>query len=183
MKALKTILILIVLFGLPAGSWYFLRDGFNWRKAKMEQLQKKGKFFDAYEFSSEEKTRIFEELSYRTALIKLNSDIDKDDIALIDQFRKTHTFMFIVMINRNSRLETSFSSKYPIRYIKADNLVPKNFELNNAQYMLVDTAGYIRNYYLWDNDEKMTSIVEDLAVVLPKRPTPDISTEKQNIQK
>lgn len=183
MKILKTILILLVLFALPAGSWYFLKDGLDWRKAKMEKLQMKEKFLDVYDFTVEEKNVIFEEMAYRTALIKLNSDLDKEDIKLVDQFRKTHTFMFFVMLNRNSRLETSYSSKYPIRYIKSSNMVPKNFEYNNAKYMLVDTSGHIRRVYQWTEEDKMKNIVEDLAVLLPKRPSPDISDEEPNVQR
>jgi len=183
MKIVRTIVILIVLFGLPAGSWYFLKDGFNWRKAKMEQLQKKEKFFDAFDFSADDKNRLFEEMTYRTSLIKLNSDITKRDNELIKQFKNTHTFMFFVLTGTNSKLKDNFSSKVPLRYIQASNTSPKNFEYNNAQYMIVDTAGYIRNFYEWSDDDKMVDIVEDLAVILPKRKTPDISTEGQNIQK
>ncbi len=179
MKYLRTIAILLLLFGLPAGSWYFLKDGLNWRKGKMETLKPKERFLEVYDFSDQDKTQIFEELSHRTAIIKLNSDITKDDMRIIDQFDDVPTFMFFV-ISKNVRIADQFGSKVALRYIKPSSISSKNFEYNSAQYVIVDTSGYIRNFYPWDMEDKMKNIVEDIAVILPRKVTPDIVVKENN---
>lgn len=176
MKIFKTILILIVLFGLPAGSWYFLKDGLDWRKEKMESLKPQGKFFDAYSFTNKDKTLIFEQASNKTTVFKINNDMDKNDMALVEQFRKVKSFMFIILTT-NPTISGEFSSKVPIRYIDVSTLSPNNYEHNSAQYMLVDTAGVIRSIYPWDMKEKFKKLTEDIAVVLPRRQSPDIVTK------
>jgi hypothetical protein len=44
--------------------------------------------------------------------------------------------------------------------------------------MLYDTGGVIRQYYEGLDHNTITNIVEDIAVVLPRKVTPDIETKK-----
>jgi hypothetical protein len=181
MKILKRIGILMILFGLPAGSWYFLKDGFNWRKAKLEELAPKGRFLDSYDFTSEDKAKIFEQTTYKTTLVKLNEDLSKNDIALIDQFKKSRTFLFLVLSDHLITHE-DFSSKQPLRYINASNINTNNNQFRNANYMLIDTGGVVRQLYKGTDKETLTKIVEDIAVVLPRKITPDIEMKKPQKQ-
>lgn len=176
-KNLKTVAILLLLFGLPAGSWYFLNGGLQWRKGKIEDLKPKERFLYNYNFSDEDKTKIFEELSHRTAVVKLNSDLTDKDMTIIDQFRNSPTFMFFVMA-KNVRIADAYGKKVPLRYIKTMNITSQNYEYDNAQYLLVDTSGYIRKHYNWGAEEVHKNIVEDLAVLLPRKKSPDIKTKK-----
>lgn len=171
----------MLLFGLPAGSWYFLKDGFNWRKAKLVELAPKGRFLDTYNFTSEDKAKIFEQTTYKTTLVKLNEDLEKDDLALIDQFKKSRTFLFLVLSDHLITHE-EFSSKQPLRYINASTIKTKDNQFRNANYMLIDTGGIIRQYYEGTDRETLTSIVEDIAVVLPRKITPDIEMKKPRKQ-
>lgn len=171
----------MILFGLPAGSWYFLKDGFNWRKAKLEELAPKGRFLDSYDFSSLEKGKIFEETTYKTTLVKINEDLSKNDITLIDQFKKSRTFLFLVLSDHLITHE-EFSSKQPLRYINASSIKTSNEQFKNANYMLLDTAGVVRQYYSGTDKETLTKIVEDIAVILPRKITPDIEMKKPQQQ-
>ena len=177
MKILKSIAIIAVLIGLPLGSWYFLKDGFNWRKAKLEELAPKGRFFDAFDFNDSDKEKLFREITYKTTLVKVNQDLNKDDIALIDQFRKSYTFLFLVM-TKDPKAREDYSSKQPLRYLIPSTMTPSDERLRDAKYILLDTASVIRQYYNGDDHETLTQIVEDIAVVLPRHVTPDIEMKK-----
>lgn len=177
MKIIKSIAILAVLIGLPAGSWYFLKDGFDWRKAKLEELAPKGTFFDAFPFNDNDKEKLFREITYKTTLVKVNEDLSKDDLALIDQFRKSYTFLFLVMTEDPAARE-DYSSKQPLRYMIPSTMTPSDDRLKNASYLLLDTASVIRQYYTGTDHETLTQIVEDIAVVLPRHVTPDIEMKK-----
>ena len=177
MKAIKTIGIIILLFGLPAGSWLFLKDGFNWRKAKMEELAPKGKFLDAYNFSILDKGKIYQQTIKKTTLVKLNKDLSQDDLSLIDQFKNSQTFLFLVLSDHEIT-PRDYDPKQTLKYIYATSVQAKNENIRNANYMLYDTGGVIRQFYEGLDHNTITKIVEDIAVVLPRKVTPDIETKK-----
>lgn len=177
MKAIKTIGILILLFGLPAGSWLFLKDGFNWRKAKLEELAPKGKFLDAYNFSILDKEKISQQITTTTTLVKLNEDLGQDDLSLIDQFKNSQTFRFLVLSD-HAITPRDYGPKQTLKYIYATPIQANNETFRNANYILCDTGGIIRQYYEGFDHNTITKIVEDIAVVLPRKVTPDIETKK-----
>jgi len=176
-KIIKSIAIIAVLIGLPAGSWYFLKDGFDWRKAKLEELAPKGTFFDAFNFNNEDKEKLFREITYKTTLVKVNEDLSKDDIDLIDQFKQSYTFLFLVM-TEDPKAREDYSSKQPLRYLIPSTMTPSDTRYKDASYMLLDTSMTIRQFYTGTDHETLTQIVEDIAVVLPRHVTPDIEMKK-----
>lgn len=42
-KTIISVVLFLILVGLPAGSWYYLRGGLNWRKQAQAELQNYGK--------------------------------------------------------------------------------------------------------------------------------------------
>ena len=111
----------------------------------------------------------------------MNEDLSKNDISLIDQYKKSHTFLFLVISSDMIEHEV-YSSKQPLRYINVADLNAKDESHRNVNYMLLDTAGVIRQYYEGTDNETLTSIVEDIAIVLPRKMTPDIEIKKNTNQ-
>ncbi len=165
---------MLVLFGLPIGSWVFLKGGLEWRKEKLKVLTEKGRFISSYNFTNQEKDQLFKYTASRTALVKLGNDMTADDHAILDQFKKAYTFMFVVIADDPSDGDY-YSSKIPLRYVEPTQTISSdNFELSKARYLIVDTNGMIRQVYA-DNDYK--EIVEDLTIVLPRKPKKDIEMQ------
>jgi len=178
MKYLKGIGVIVLLFLLPLGSWYFLQSGLDWRKAKRETLQKKVRFMTAYNFTNADKDKLFELSVRKTNVVKTNGELTELDKALIAQFQNSHTFQFLVMSDGVATPE-HLSSKDVRRYFDPQNQKAKHEYLANADYLLVDTMGYIRQYYQGKEKESLNYLVEDVALILPKTKTRDILMKRK----
>ena len=152
MKIFKTIVIVALLFGLPAGSWYFLQSGLDWRKVKAKELAPKSAVTEIVNQRPEYK----EKLTGRTTLLKLDQKHTNLDEKLIDQFKDAFTFQYM------TGADMQFS--------------PAQFDYD---YLLIDTVGEVRQMYKGINEEILTTIVEDIALILPHRKSKDIKMKNQ----
>jgi len=180
MKYLKGIGVIILLFLLPLGSWYFLQSGLDWRKAKRETLKKKVRFMTAYDFSNADKDKLFELSVRKTNVVKTNGNLTDLDKSLIKQFQNSHTFQFLVISDGVPKPEY-LSSKSVQRYFDPENQNAKHDYLQAADYLLVDTLGYIRQYYEGKDKSTLNYLVEDVALILPKVQTRDILMKRQAV--
>ncbi len=182
MKHIKSILILLILVGLPLGSWYFLSRGLEWRKSKVSDLKAKELFLKAYDFSDEDKNRLYELMAHRTTIVKLHGAINDNDIAIINQFENAYTFQFLSFEKTDGNSKT-WSSKSAARFYKpsSQNAIPAT--LKDCNYVIVDTAGFIRQCYEGDSEQMLGLLVEDTAVVLPRKKPKDIGIKKSNADK
>lgn len=180
MKYIKSILLLMLLVGLPLVSWYFLNSGLEWRKSKVSDLKAKDIFLKSYQFSAEDKNNLFEIMTHRTCVVKLSDEkLNDNDKAIIDQFNKAHTFKF-VSLSKTDGNNNSWTSKSAVRYFKPSTTEPVLSELKGMNYVLVDTAGYIRQYYKGSRKQDLARLVEDIAVILPRKKPKDIVLKKTN---
>ena len=152
MKLLKTITILILLFGLPAGSWYFLQSGLDWRKVKAKELAPKTEVSEILTKVPEVKDK----LKGRTTLLRMKQNESQLDKDLIDQFKDAYTFQYLT------------SGQVQLSPMQLD-----------YDYLLIDTLGQVRQVYKGMDKETVTTIVEDIALVLPHRKPKDIKMKKQ----
>lgn len=173
MKYIKSILVLVLLFGLPAASWYFLKGGLDWRKGKVEELVQKGRFLFAFDFTNQDKDRLYELMTHRTCVVKMKNDLNDLDKKVIDQFKKAHTFQFICLAKEGKNLQ-NWNKVMSEKYHRPQMMSSKNPNFQKAEYMLVDTSGFIRQFYHKDDKETLTRIIEDLAVILPRKKEKDI---------
>lgn len=181
MKIIKSILILILLVGLPLGSWYFLKSGLEWRKAKVVKLEKKQNFINAFDFSNNDKDKLYEIMAHRTTVVKNEGDLSADDKAIIDQFENAYTFQFL-SLSKTDSLDNNWVSKSRARFYKPQSRNSNIEGLDNWNYMIVDTSGYIRQFYKGTDKQVMSLLVEDIAVVLPRKKPKDIGIRKQKIE-
>lgn len=173
MKNLKSIVLLLILFALPAASWYFLKGGLDWRKSKVVELAPKERFLNVFNFTNKDKDALFEIMTHKTCVVKFKEDLTELDQTMIDQFRNAHTFQFVLM-SKTVDQPNEWSSKSVERYYKPQSMATKLDKYANSNYVIVDTAGFIRQYYKGDSKATLTSIIEDMAVILPRKKEKDI---------
>lgn len=159
MKVIKTIIVLIMVIGLPAGSWLFLQHGLDWRKIKHEELLPKTALLSGQNWSSDEEQHLKTHLEGRTTLLicdKTNSQIE----AVIDQFKDAYTFQ----VKPTSDLSHSINTKLGTKAIK---------------YAVIDTGMVIRQTYPDNKPATIVRLVEDLALLLPQRKSKDIKLRRK----
>lgn len=154
MKYLKTLLVLVVVLGFPAGSWLFLQHGLDWRKEKRDQLVPKTNLVKDHSWTQEELSLLKSTFDRRTTLL-LSNDRSENALSVIDQFKDAYTFQFKKIDN----LPASILSK-----LKAESY----------QYLIVDTGMVVRQTYLNDDKATINTLVEDLALIVPQRKEKDI---------
>ena len=174
MRALKTIVILAILIGLPAGSWYFLKFGYNWRKDKIELLKPKGHFLKDLAWSEEEKSELYAAMFFKTNIVQIGGEIGDDQEKIIDQFRKAPTFQWIVLLE-SDQIAPKVSTKDVKKYINVQSIFDNNSEYASAKYMIVDTAFQIRQIYSTGSEEELGQLVEDYSLSIPKQKDKDIA--------
>jgi len=158
MKYLVSAVVFILLFIVPAGSWYYLQSGLDYRKEALKELEPKGAF-DADGFD-------VTQLKGKTTLLQLKPIDDEVLPAVFDQYGSSETYQMLTVQSPSELLPnwnviptmvaTTISSKY-----------------NNAGMMLVDTSGMVRNTYLADA-EGVKKMIEHTSIILPRVKEMDI---------
>jgi len=154
MKKWISWLVLIVMLGIvPLGSWYYLKQGLDYRKNALEELKPKS----SVEWMGEAASPF----AGKTTLWVLDSSAAEDVLPpVIDQFSDAYTFQLAGHWNGEG-----------VVYIP-DSLL-NIYAKSGAVFALVDTAKQIRNYYSGDTAE-LRKMVEHLAVLLPNVKDKDI---------
>ena len=153
MKYLKGFAVIFLLIGLPAGSWYFLQSGLNWRKVKAKELAPKT---EVSALLMSQGPKMEQQLKGKTTLLKLDQGENQLDRDLIDQFKDAFTF----------------------QYLNSQKVQLSPLDLN-YDYILIDTMGQVRQVYKGMDKLTVTTIVEDIALVLPKQKPVDIKMKKK----
>ncbi|NNE26063.1 MAG: hypothetical protein HKN09_04420 [Saprospiraceae bacterium] len=173
MKIIKSIVVLLVIFGLPLGSWYFLKYGYNWRKDKIEVLQPKGHFLKDIPWTDEERTELYSSMFFKTNIVQLGGEVGPSQELIIDQFRKANTFQWLVLLPESEKAPR-ISTKDVKKYVNVQSIFDQNSEYASAKYMIVDTAFQIRQMYMNGDDADLGKLVEDYSLSIPKRKERDI---------
>jgi len=163
-KLLVSIGVFVLVVVLPAGSWYYLKTGLDYRKAALVKLEPKGQIDQSLIGEGDP-------LRSRTSLIELRANT-ATTTKLYDQFGEGETF-------------TMWTQSSPDRSI--DNWIP----LDSAQtarlqaaypevsYMIVDTTGAVRSMYEDINEEVVKEMVSHLAIVMPRKKDKDIKMKNK----
>lgn len=164
MKYLVSAVVFMLLFVVPAGSWYYLQSGLDYRKDALVELEPKGKF--AVDGIADEM------LKSKTTLIQ-TTDIGQDVLTEIyDQYKKSETFQ--VMTSQPS-LE-SFGSWKMIDVDLARSIADA---YEGAGFLLIDTAMMVRNTYPADLSG-VRKLIEHTSIVLPRVREMDIKLKNND---
>ncbi len=167
-KIFGPILLFIVLFILPIGSWLYLKKGLDYRKEALKELEVKGEFQeDIFNVS------FIPELKGYTTLLNVDRDVDTSTMErLYDQFGKSRTFQVISPVNISEK-ENNF------HLVSEDSLEffgKKHFK--EASFLLVDSLRRVRALY---NDEEgsVKNMIKHISILLPSEAKRKIKVNEQ----
>jgi hypothetical protein len=153
-KVIRTVGIVLMLVVFPAMSWYYLSQGFDYRRAAFERVQPKEPW-DANQFSALSNAV---DLNGKTTVIltdKISIDFKKQ---FYNQYKDAYTFQLVTSDNS----------------IEGSNVVLSDIDnIGLPGAILIDTSGQVRNIYE-GKSESMTMLIEDTAIVMPRKPEIDI---------
>ena len=161
------VLLFLLLVVLPAGSWLYLKKGFNYRKQIMKDLENKTPFNDT--LINRDSTVIL----YRgkCSLLALNAD----DTTLKDvyrQFKEARGFQLIAESNpeifrqeykrTNDEIDAMINNSY--KQIDKNQLTELQSRFNGKDFVLIDSLNQIRNTY---TKADMTKLINHIPPLLP----------------
>jgi len=144
MRFLIAAAVVFMLFVLPAGSWWYLSSGYNYRKANLEQLEVKGSFENKIGLIAEPlKTNLVSKLKDKVTVLVMNPEglnSHQQDVVerIADKYVDRNYFQ--VVEEHRIKLESNI--------------------------FLIDRDLQIRNTYNWE-EESIQKLVEHTAIMLP----------------
>lgn len=171
--------LFLLLIGLPAGSWYYLQLGLDYRKETMGQLQDHGAFTLKTNHTpvGEGSVRVINFLSATNAdtkgplLAKLYEQFDKREDFELVTFVDTTAFADLATFRTTYQLEEEPQCSFPsLKAAEWQAFVSTHESGAKAEvpYLaLVDVKGNIRNFYEQEDEEAVKQLVEHIAFLLP----------------
>lgn len=174
-----TVTLILILFLLPFGSWYYLNSGLKWRKHAQEALQGKTPFPATDLVSTRGKKVGAEQLGNHVSLItmmKCDSSAAQQEFVqgLYAQFKETGKANFIFLDTcsgaSSSWVDSININGYRIQCQDSLNACDPIWLHWQAgfTYGLIDRDGIIRNYYKAQTREEKRMLVEHMAILLPR---------------
>jgi len=172
--------LFLLLIGLPAGSWYYLQLGLDYRKEALGQLGDHGAFTLKTNHSpeaAEGSVRVINFLSPTNAdakgalLSKLHEQFDKREDFELVTFVDTTAFPDIATFRTTYQLEEEPQCSFPPLKAAEWQTFVSTYETDvkaEVPYLaLVDVKGNIRNFYEEEDEEAVKQLVEHIAFLLP----------------
>ncbi len=186
----------LVLIGLPAVSWLYLRDGLNWRKEALKELGSYGQIPQATIHWGD--GTMEDRLNGKVVVAHLfgdNADLTADNRKIVDtgqqlfdQFGSNLNFR-ITMIAASPTAEfRSYTQKMPSYDFATWVWIPghgnwptvlkngfESYYVRNKisayphYYALTDTSGVIRRFYNAMDEKEVGRMVEQIAILLPQQ--------------
>ena len=146
MKYLRGLAVVLVIFVLPAGSWYYLQSGYNYRLNALKELEPKGIF----EYISLEKddSELFDE---KISLICFCADVGNENLATLVRIEEKYDsrgFQLIKLEQENDEYDSLYKKYGPKKLI------------------LIDKDREYRRSYSFDEGE-IKDLVQHAAIVIP----------------
>jgi hypothetical protein len=188
---LQALILTVFLAGLPIGSWYYLREGYNYRKTLLNDLSDLGSL-PASQLSNVRDSLISVESLNGKALLLV--PIRTEDtttaqliIRLADQFAESKGLSFLLIGNTTPAAQqwadyfSDYDTRYPGLFIHLSADHPINTAtLNtwNRQWLthkavaIVDVNSVVRRSYQTSDNQDLQRLVEHLAILIPGKSTP-----------
>lgn len=190
-KILQTLALLLFLAGLPIGSWYYLSEGYNYRKALLDDLGQLGQIPQATLIDARDSIISTESLRGKALVIGALNTGDPEATRAIrglsDQFAESRAVVFALfgsdaesarqMADAFRDMEASYPGMF--LFLAADN--PENqavlsalpFPEKQGRYVaLADTSLALRRVYDLGNPAEVKRLVEHLVIIIPGKRTP-----------
>jgi len=192
-------MLFLILIILPAGSWYYLTKGYNYRKELLDDLKEPiGNVTDYQLMTVDGKPFDFSSIKNNTAIIQfLGKDALQKDflwdrmIKLHEQFDDRNDIMFISHIPNadmvNLPKDTAQWKIVTGTEIELDRIARESYMtkwnegetvINNSRLILLDSA-QIRNYYDANVPFEMGRLLEHVTMVMPRLQEKDIIIDRE----
>jgi hypothetical protein len=163
MKYLVGVVVFIMLFVLPLGSWYYLQSGLDYRKDALKELQPKGVF--------QSSVLDINTLKSKTTLLHLKPIEIGVVSEIFGQYGGVPTFQMISI----ETPEVEEKNWINIDAFTAGSISSAN---SDAGFLLIDTSGQLRNYYAADM-EGVRRLIEHTSMVLPRVKEMDVKLKRE----
>ncbi len=159
-KLLSWIVLGLFLVVVPFISWYYLKEGLDYRKQALSELKVK----DSIQIELDSLLI----LKGNTTLLVLQSGKEVTDLLhpIQEQFKNTQNFQIV-----------SFDQTSGFDYLPLGYLSQLKSKYNDESFMLIDTSLYIRNTYKHDMDA-VRKMIEHIAIVIPRVKESDIKMKQ-----
>lgn len=167
MKYIMASAVVAILILAPLGSYLYLKSGFSYRLKAMEELEPK-------EIDSQLKVWLSTALEPNTkvTLIHLPGEEVSQELALLKQLDER-------IVDKTSFEIISFADEDP--GYEGDIIYRPGFNVSQIEkhpFLLLDTAGIVRNYY--DMDETTSKrLIKHLAVLIPMPERREIKLKRE----
>ncbi|MCI5080864.1 MAG: hypothetical protein MRY78_04185 [Saprospiraceae bacterium] len=199
--------LFLMLIAFPAGSWFYLQKGFEFRKESMDKLQELGTFPNLSFLNYTGDTLSSESLNEKVVLAGVFSlsgnDLDaslKEKLSkLYDQFESRKDFVMLVhllnadsaqVVNRGEALLAELAFDQPERFYVAGGTTKlaldqykmpvSESELKSGQHIILcDAKQTIRNHYDLNKEEEVRELIHHITIVLPRLQEKDIIFKRE----
>jgi len=152
-------LIVIVLFILPLGSYYYLNSGYNFRKAALIELEPEGPLFNI-------DSELIKEL--KDSLMNGNTNL----IYLESENIQSHE-------NELLMIKEKYDHRYDFQVVRlSKDHTPQLFNsYKNTPLLLVDSLTQIRDQYSFEKED-IKRLIRHISILLPMDKRPDIHLKR-----
>lgn len=167
-KHFNGILLLLVLVGLPFGSYLYLKSGFQFRKNLIDELKTTSVLKDSL-------TQDGALIPTRGRCTVVNiSGTPQNQTSLYDQFKDAKGFQLVgsvdtlTMSEYSEKRQKNITASLSKNYYKLDSAKVVSFQqlYPNTQFIILDTMGLVRKLYA-GGKEDMKKIAGHITVLLP----------------
>ena len=206
---LQTLILSFIFIVLPAGSWYYLNEGYNYRKALLEELGQDLGEIPAFELKNQNAQVITNELIAGKLVIanflslpepENQQKLIKDLARVQDQFDKRDDIVFLTFTKAST--SEQISSYFQLLQVKrnknqwhfltgaetAMNAIaakidlPNNFQkgyADNATLIIADTSSTIRYAYDFREEAAIKKLIEHIATMMPTAAKRELRADKK----
>lgn len=195
---IQTIVLLLLLAGLPLGSWYYLREGYNYRKTLINQLQPLGQLYVVELPDSRDSLIRFDDFRGKALVV---ADIGSGNTSAMEtlrsigeQFAESRAVSVAMLIpseeaaSAQDFFQPAMEEHPGLFYIlkgdvagveKLRQSLSFSGETNVA---LADSSLTVRQVYQIGDEKDIRRLIEHLVIVIPPKRSPK-PTMKRSIEK
>jgi hypothetical protein len=170
MRTLKIIVVLLVLIGFPALSWYYLSSGLRWRINAQEATRRKEALRNFTLVDKDSVLITSQEMAGTYYLIARPGDAAAvDHLKRVGaQFGVRHDFRTVILLPGGKEgLELNESAWMQLTCAQGCEALNQMLFEEDYTAAIVDSSLYLRGRYHLSSMQEMRKLVEHLAVVLP----------------
>lgn len=183
-KTSKIVLLVALglLMGAPIISYFYLKSGYDYRLESLHVLSDKGAV-SPFNLVVDSTTNLSDDDLKTSITVVAMLEGSEEDISYLDdlfeQYKERNEFRILAFVDQG---ETQLIDERYVRVNAApsisrqffNNTFTDTIEWQRPSFVLLDTAGHVRNMYPGKDKGESVRLVEHIAIVLPRTKKSDI---------